>query len=184
MKLFNERGYRDTGMDDIASAADMPTSSLYRFFSGKSAILAASYRRAADRVSSDVSTILAVADGPVDAVCELVDAYVRRSFANPELAYVYYAERVNVPDDDRMALHNIQRATVEAWVRQVCGAVPEISQSEARFAVHAAFSLVVDLGRLVHYEYTETSQAVVRHLLLTTLLGDRAQRCGSGHRTR
>jgi AcrR family transcriptional regulator len=172
MLLFNERGYRDTGMDDIAAAAGMPTSSLYRFFPGKGAILAASYRRAADRVSGDVSTILAEADNAVDAVGMLVDAYVWRSFVNPELAYVYYAERLNVPAEDRAALHNIQRATVEAWVRQVAEAVPEISTGEARFAVHAAFSLVVDLGRLMQYEYTAQSHAVVRHLVRTTLLGD------------
>lgn len=171
MLLFNEQGYRDTGMDDIAAAAGLPTTSLYRFFTGKGAILAASYRRAADRVSGDVSTILAEADGPVDAVSRLVAAYVRRSFANPEIAYVYYAERMNVPVEEQAALHNIQRATAEAWGRQVCDAVPEISAGEARFAVHAAFALVVDLGRLMQYEYTEQSQEVVRHLLRTTLLG-------------
>lgn len=174
MLLFNERGYRDTGMDDIASAAGIPTSSLYRFFGGKSAILGASYRRAADRVSGDVSIALAEAEGPVDAVGRLVDAYVRRFFANPELAYVYYAERLNVPAEDRMALSNIQRATVEAWVRQVAQAVPESSTDKARFAVHAAFSLVVDLGRLMQNEYTADSHAAVRLLVRTTLLGDQA----------
>jgi AcrR family transcriptional regulator len=171
MLLFDERGYRDTGMDDIAAAAGLPTTSLYRFFTGKGAILAASYRRAADRVSGDVSTILAVADGPADAVGRMVAAYVRRSFENPEIAYVYYAERMNVPVEEQAALHNIQRATTEAWGRQVCAAVPAISPGEARFAVHAAFALVVDLGRLMRYEYTEQSQEVVRHLLRTTLLG-------------
>jgi hypothetical protein len=53
----------------------------------------------------------------------------------------------------------------------VCEAVPEFTPGEARFAVHAAFALVVDLGRLMRYEYTEQTQAVVRHLLRTTLLG-------------
>jgi AcrR family transcriptional regulator len=171
MLLFNERGYRDTGMDDIAAAAGLPTTSLYRFFAGKGAILAASYRRAADRVSGDVSTILADADGPGDAVNRLVAAYVRRSFANPVIAYVYYAERMNVPVEERAALDNIQRSTVEAWGRQVCAAVPEISAGQARFAVHAAFALVIDLGRLMQYSYAEQSQEVVRHLLRITLLG-------------
>ncbi len=170
--LFFERGYRDTGINDIAAAADMPTSSLYRFFSGKGAILAAAYRRAADLVSGDASTILASADSPADAVTQLVDAYVRRSFANPELAYVYYVERNNVPAEDRIALHNIQRATIEAWVHQVAAAVPDIDTDEARFAVHAAFCLVVDLGRLMPYERKKASHEVVSHLLCTTLLGD------------
>lgn len=171
LRLFNERGYREAGMDDIAAAADLPTTTLYRYFTGKGAILATIYRRAADRVSGDVSTILVSTDGPADAVAQLVAAYVRRSFANPELAYVYYAERNNVPPDDRTALRSIQHATIEAWVHQVSLAVPEIPTAEARFAVHAAFSLVVDLGRLMEYEHTQASHAVVGHLVHTTLLG-------------
>jgi AcrR family transcriptional regulator len=171
MSLFNERGYRETGMDDIASATGVPTSSIYRFFTGKSAILVAVYRRAADRVSSDASTILATAPTARDAVERLIDAYVWRSFAEPELACVYFAERVNVPAEDRAALHNIQRATVEAWVRQVVAARPTMLPDEARFAVHAGFALVVDLGRLAGDEDTDTSRLTVNRLLRILLLG-------------
>ena len=169
--LFYDRGYRDTGMEDIATEVNMPTSSLYKYFSGKGAILAAIYRRAADRVSGDTSTILAATDNPVDAVSQFVDAFVRRSLANPELAYVYYVERGNVPAPDRVAIHNMQRATIEAWVRQVAAARPDITEGEARFSVHAAFSLLVDLSRLMQHERTDASRGVVSHLLRTTLLG-------------
>ena len=169
--LFNERGYRDTGMDDIAGSVGMSTTSLYRFFPGKAAILGAAYRRAADRVSSDLAAVLATADGPMDAVDRLADRFVLRFFANPELAYVYYSERVNVPAADRVALHNIQRATVDAWARQVSAARPALSPDEARFAVHAGFALVTDLGRIMQDTHTVSSPAVVRHLLLVTLLG-------------
>ncbi len=41
MRLFNENGYRDTTMEDIAAAVGMPASGIYRYFSGKSDILAA-----------------------------------------------------------------------------------------------------------------------------------------------
>ncbi|MCT7658811.1 TetR/AcrR family transcriptional regulator [Mycobacterium deserti] len=172
MILFNERGYRETGMDDIASATGLPLSSIYRFFSGKSAILATVYRRAADRVSGDLALILSTTADPRDAVARLIDAYIWRSFVEPELAYVYYAERVNVPTEDRLALNNIQRATVEAWVAQVVGARPGTPAAHARFAVHAAFALVVDLGRLVHYRNTESSRLIVGHLLRVILLGE------------
>lgn len=171
MKLFNERGYRDTGMDDIGGEVGIPTSRLYRYFPGKGSILAAAYRRAADRVSGDISDILMNTEGAGDVVREFVAAYVRRSFADPELAYVYYAERINVPTEDRLALHSIQRATVEAWVHQVVEANEGVTAAEARFMVHAAFAMVVDLGRLMDYERTEFSQATVRHLLMSALVG-------------
>jgi AcrR family transcriptional regulator len=172
MILFNERGYRETGMDDIATATRLPLSTIYRFFSGKSAILATVYRRAADRVSGDLALILSTTTDPHDAVTRLIDAYIWRSFVDPELAYVYYAERVNVPTEDRLALNNIQRATVEAWVAQVVSARRDRPAAQARFAVHAAFALVVDLGRLVHYRNTESSRLIVGHLVRVILLGD------------
>ena len=172
MVLFNERGYRDTAMDDIAAAANISTTSIYRFFTSKGALLATVYRRAADRVSSDLSLILAGADDPRDAVSRLAEAYVLRSFADPDLAYVYYAERVNVPAEDRVALHSIQRATVAAWSGQVAAVHPEMSLEEAHFVVHAGFALVVDLGRFMQYATSESALGIVRHLLLTTLIND------------
>ena len=174
MLLFNERGYRDTGMDDIAAAVDISTTSIYRLFSGKAAILAAVYRRAADRVSGDLSSTLATADGPQDAVGQLVEAYVKRSFANPELAFVYYADRLNVPAEDQVALHNIQSATVDAWARQVAAGMPEFTR-RSTFRGTRRLRPRVDLGRLVHYAHSESALAVVRHLVLTTLLGDGEQ---------
>ena len=152
MVLFNERGYRETGMEDIAAAAGMPTSSLYRFFPGKSAILTASYRRAADRVSGDVPAALANADGPVDAVGQLIDAFVRRSFAEPEVAYVYYAERGNVPAEELAVLTNIQRATVAAWAGLLGGPAIVIILKLAGVGVArtvAVFALVAFVGGFV-----------------------------------
>jgi AcrR family transcriptional regulator len=170
--LFHESGYRETGMDDIAAAVGMSTTSLYRYFPGKATILGAAYRRAADRVSGDVAAALAAADGPRIAVGQLTESFLQRFFAYPAIAYVYYAERVNVPTEDRAALHNIQRATVDAWARQVSAARPGMAQEEARFAVHAGFALVTDLGRIMHDVHAGVALAVVRHLLRVALLGE------------
>ncbi|MGE2732289.1 TetR/AcrR family transcriptional regulator [Mycolicibacterium vaccae] len=176
LQLFNEHGYRETGMDDIAAAVDLPASSIYRFFSGKAAILTAIYRRAADRVSGDAAAILSAAPDARTAVEQLIDAYVWRSFAEPQLAYVYFAERINVPAEDRAALQNIQRATVEAWARQVAVARPGLPVDEARFAVHAGLGLVVDIGRLVARRDPASARLVIGRLLRALLLEEPAEK--------
>ncbi|MGN7780789.1 TetR/AcrR family transcriptional regulator [Mycolicibacterium sp. 22603] len=169
--LFHRKGFRETSVEDIAAAAGMQPSGIYRFFPSKGDILAASYRRSADRVSGDISSVLAVQPDPERALAELVHRYVDRSFGDPELAYVYYTERANVPEADRMVLRNIQRATVDEWARLLSEVRTEFSHAQARFAVHAAFGLVVDLGRLVHHEDTPHARAGVRLLMELTLLG-------------
>lgn len=172
MRLFSVRHYHETSMEDIAAEVGMPVSGIYRYFAGKADLLAASFRRAADRVSGDLANILAAQTDPELALRELIDAYVARSFDDPELAFVYYTEWGNLPVADRAILHNVQVATVQAWAALVVAARPELAPERARFAVHAAFALVVDLGRLVGYDNTEQSRARVRVLMAAVLLGD------------
>lgn len=171
MRLFNLKGYRDTGMEDIAAAVGMPASGIYRYFSGKSDILAAAFRRAADRLSAELSMITSTVPEPADALTAVIDAYVARSFAQPELDYVYYSERLNMSAADQKILRNMQRSTVESWVDLVVSVRPEWTPGQARFAVHAAMSLVIDLGRLMRYEHSAQSVATVQRLLDLTLLG-------------
>lgn len=169
--LFHRKGFRETSMEDIAAAVGIQASGIYRYFPGKADLLVASYRRSADRVSGDVSSVLAVESDPEKALARLIDLYVARSFREPEIAYVYYAERGNLPDADRAPIRNIQRSTVDEWARLLAAARPEFNHAQAKFAVHAAFALVVDLGRLVQYEDSEHSRACVRLLMEMTLLG-------------
>jgi AcrR family transcriptional regulator len=171
MRLFNLNGYRDTGMEDIAAAVGMPASGIYRYFSGKSDILAAAFRRAADRLSADTAAITATSDDPQDALTAIIDAYVERSFDQPELDYVYFTERHNMTVSDQKILRNMARSTVESWVELVVAVRQDWTAGQARFAVHAAMSLVVDLGRLMRYERSTHSLSTVERLLDLTLLG-------------
>lgn len=171
MRLFNLKGYRDTSMEDIAAGVGMPASGIYRYFSGKSDILAAGFRRAADRLSADLSAITSTVTEPVEALTAVIDAYVARSFDQPELDYVYYSERLNMTASDQKILRNMQRATVEAWVELLVAVRQEWTAAQARFTVHAAMSLVIDLGRLMAYRYTDRSVATVTGMLDLALLG-------------
>jgi AcrR family transcriptional regulator len=149
----------------------MPASGIYRYFSGKSDILAAAFRRAADRLSADVSDTVRATPDRAEALTAVIDAYVRRSFDQPELEYVYYTERLNMTQGDQKILRNLQRANVESWVELVASLRPEWTPGQARFAVHASMSLVIDLGRLMRYENSAPVRAVVERLVHLTLLG-------------
>ncbi|WP_041313020.1 TetR/AcrR family transcriptional regulator [Mycobacterium sp. JS623] len=171
MRLFNLKGYRDTSMEDIAAAVGMPASGIYRYFSGKSDILAAAFRRAADRLSEEMLDIVANTPDREEALTAVIDAYVLRSFDRPELDYVYYTERLNMTPGDQKILRNLQRANVESWVELVVSVRPDWTPGQARFAVHAAMSLVIDLGRLMRYDNSAPVRAVVERLVDLTLLG-------------
>lgn len=171
MRLFDRNGYRDTTMEEIASAVGMPTSGIYKYFSGKSDILAAIFRRAADRVSAELASVVATVSDPEEALAAVIDGYVERTFDQPELECVYYSERLNMSAADQRIVRDLQRSTVESWVELVVAVRPEWSAADARFAVHAAMALVVDLGRLVRYANSDDARETVEGLVDVTLLG-------------
>ncbi|WP_253861797.1 TetR/AcrR family transcriptional regulator [Mycobacterium asiaticum] len=176
MALFKDRGYSETSMAQIAKAAGVPVSGIYRYFSGKCEILATGLRRAADRVSAQLSPVVGALTEPRQALTLLIDAYVATSFANPELAAVYYTERANLTPADQMLLHNVQLSTIDSWVRLLTAARPSLTPMQARFLVQAAMALVVDLGRMAEPDLSADRsahlQACVRKLMEVTLFGD------------
>ncbi|WP_204804384.1 TetR/AcrR family transcriptional regulator [Mycobacterium riyadhense] len=171
MALFKDRGYTETSMAQIAAAAGIPVSGIYRYFSSKCEILATGLRRATDRVSGQLSPIFGAITDPRQALLLLIDAYVATSFANPELVAVYYTERVNLTPADQMLLHNVQLSTVDSWVRLLTAARPALTPIQARFLVHAAMALVVDLGRMASPDDSAYAQACVRKLMEVTMFG-------------
>jgi AcrR family transcriptional regulator len=178
MALFKDRGYSETSMAQIAKAAGVPVSGIYRYFSGKCEILTTGLRRAADGVSGQLSPVVGALAEPRQALTLLIDAYVATSFANPELAAVYYTERANLTPADQTLLHNVQLSTIDSWVRLLTAARPSLTAMQARFLVQAAMALVVDLGRMVEPEVSADQsaylQACVRKLMEVTLFGHQA----------
>ncbi|WP_063052482.1 TetR/AcrR family transcriptional regulator [Nocardia arthritidis] len=171
VELFHERGYPNVSVEDIATAAGLSAASaVYRFYRGKSDILAAAFRRAAERVSGAVGPAVAAATGSEDALTALITQYVAGSFAERALTFVYYTEFQHVPAEERTVLRNIQRLSVEEWARLLREVRPELAAAEARILVHAAFAVVVDLGRAFGDEPL-AAQDRVRLLMQLVLFG-------------
>lgn len=54
MRLFNQNGYRDTTMEDIAAAVGMPASGIYRYFRARATSSPRDSAAAADCLSADL----------------------------------------------------------------------------------------------------------------------------------
>ncbi|KAF0848825.1 TetR/AcrR family transcriptional regulator [Nocardia caishijiensis] len=171
VELFHERGYPNVSVEDIASAAGLSAASaVYRFYRGKSDILAAAFRRAADRVSGAIGPAVASTPHSAAALDVLIDQFVADTFDERALAVVYYAEFGHVPAEERAVLRNIQRLSVQEWARLVREVRPALTPAEARFLVHAAFAMVIDLGQAFG-NTPLAGRARVTYLMRRVLLG-------------
>ncbi|WP_280218878.1 TetR/AcrR family transcriptional regulator [Nocardia neocaledoniensis] len=170
VELFHERGYPNVSMEDIAAAADLSAASaVYRYYRSKSDLLAAAFRRAADRVSGAILPAVSAAATPAEALATLIDLYVTGSFDERALTFVYYAEFSHVDPADQVTLRHRQQLIVTEWATLVTEARPELSLGEAKILVHAAFSLVVDLGRTFGDDGICPPELVIGLLQIVTL---------------
>lgn len=173
VELFHERGYPNVSVEDIAAAAELSAASaVYRYYRSKSDLLAAAFRRAADRMAGAIGPATASSNSPAEALSKLIDLYVAGCFAERELTFVYYAEFGHIPAEERTMLRNVQRLIVAEWVTLLVQVRPELSQAQARILVQAAFSLVVDLGRVFGEGDRICPQDRVISLLEVTLFGE------------
>ncbi|MGV9667604.1 TetR/AcrR family transcriptional regulator [Nocardia niigatensis] len=172
IRLFYERGYPNVSVEEIATAAGLPSpSAVYRYYRGKGDLLNAAFRRAADRMSAVIGPTLAESAGPADALAKLIDMYVAGAFDERELTVVYFAEFGHVPDDDRETLRVVQRLVVAEWATLLAWVRPELTPAEGHILVHAALGLVVDYGRVFGDSERICSRQWVIRLMESVLFG-------------
>ena len=76
-RIFRERGVTETGMRDIADAADLSTANLYHYFRGKDEILFYCQDRALDRMLTAITDARRTAPGAVERLRLVLAAHLR-----------------------------------------------------------------------------------------------------------
>ncbi|MEO9327493.1 TetR/AcrR family transcriptional regulator [Gordonia aurantiaca] len=166
VNLFAARGFRDVTIDDIAHAANLPPSGVYRHFPSKVAILEAAFWRATDRVTTAISEALGSSTTPHEALVEMIHRYVQLTCSSTELISVYETEIGHATPEARAELRNQQRITVEEWATWVGREREDLSITHARFLVHAALNVVTDLSRLKPQPTPSRIEALSARILL------------------
>lgn len=140
IRLFDERGFHATGIDDIGEAAGITGPGVYRHFAGKDEILIAIF----DGVWRELRVGLEVASGqePEAAVATLIDRHV--AFAVDHRAEMALLQRQlgNLPADyQRRAQANRDRYE-GVWVDALTHLRPQWSDAERRLIVRATLWMV------------------------------------------
>jgi AcrR family transcriptional regulator len=76
-RLFRERGFADTGMRDIAEAADLSAANLYHYFDGKNELLFYCQDRALDRMLAAVAGARRASSSATERLHAIFTAHMR-----------------------------------------------------------------------------------------------------------
>ena len=166
--LFAQRGFHEVPIEQIAAAAGIPASGVYRYFSSKQAILAAALQRASDRTEAAMTAGLAEADSCGQALSQLTRQYAQLCVDDPSIITAYRRCFGAIDDAERTDLRRQQRLTVNQWAGCLREARPELPSATAQFLVHAALDVINDLTGGPQGVDADTAAALALQILLQT----------------
>ncbi len=162
-KLFSERGFADTGIDDIGAAVGVTGPAVYRYFKGKQDLLVAVLDRAVDSAAQLLPRVRVEATDSEDAMRRMMEAVVSVCIADRALTAIYWHEARSLPAGPRRRLERLQREMIDDFGALLQEVRPELDDSEARMAVHAASAMM----RAVANRETSLDETRLHRLLVT-----------------
>jgi len=145
--LFAERGYQDVGIEDIAAAAGLTATGIYRHFATKHEVLLAAMIRGAEWLRLDLNRAIARSGDPEESLRALVTSYVGLVMDHPDLISVLITETNHLPEAERRRILQEQRSYVAEWLRLLGAVHPDETQAEARCRAQAVFTLANSCAR-------------------------------------
>ncbi|MFC9555652.1 TetR/AcrR family transcriptional regulator [Rhodococcus sp. NPDC056960] len=148
IRLFSERGYDATGLDDIGTAAGVTGPNLYSYFAGKADLLEAAIERGTSALWLLLHSVLRANDDPARALADLTHGYVQLALDRTILTSLLQTEQATLSDVTRAR----QREYVAEWTALLRSARPELDEVPARILVHTALGVVNTVARIEHLQ--------------------------------
>ncbi|MGE2836858.1 TetR/AcrR family transcriptional regulator [Mycobacterium sp. SMC-4] len=147
-RLFNERGFYDVRIDDIAKASDMSTATLYQHMSGKTEVLRAVLERGAEGLLYVTADVLAYATTPEQVLNALISSYIQQALGvYGRIMQILASDLLYLPEDEQVALRNAQREYVAEWVEAIMALSDRLTAADARALAQAAIAVVTDVSQ-------------------------------------
>ncbi len=140
-RLFAERGYSGTSIDDLGAAVGVSGPALYKHFSGKQSMLAAILLDASAGLHTGGKQVLERAAG-ADALRALIAFHADFALDNANVIRVQDRDLEQLADSDRHTVRTLQRRYVELWVDVLESLDPGIQRPILRTRAHAVFGLL------------------------------------------
>ncbi|MBR7194383.1 TetR/AcrR family transcriptional regulator [Gordonia sp. SCSIO 19800] len=144
--LFDERGFYDVRIDDIARASEMSVATLYQHVTGKTQVLKAILERGAEGLLYVTAEALAHATTPDEVLRSLIDTYIRQALGvHGRIMHILAEDLLYLTDDEQAQLRETQREYVAEWMEAICALSGEMISDDARALAQAAISVITDV---------------------------------------
>jgi AcrR family transcriptional regulator len=160
-ELFAERGFHGVSVHDIGSACGISGPALYKHFTGKDQLLAASLTDISETLLKEGSARVAASESPREALDALIDWHVEFALGHPALIVVQDREWTNLAPAARRDVRALQLSYIDVWVDTVQALRPDLEQATARAAVQATFGLLNSTPHSARIKPTEMRELLI-----------------------
>lgn len=141
-RLFAQRGYGATTIDDIGAAAGVSGPAIYWHFAGKQALLAAMLVDVSDRLLQGGQACVARSTTDEQALAQLVAEHVAFALREPDLIVVQARELHHLESADAHRVRTLQRQYIDVWVGVLETSMPGTPGNRIAAAVQAVIGLI------------------------------------------
>ena len=167
-RLFAERGYGATSIDDIGTDAGVSGPAVYWHFKGKRAVLAAMLGDVSERLLAQGRQCVVDADDASAALAALVRAQVTFALDHPDLIVVHARELHHLDTEQAHRVRLLQRQYVDVWVDVMRRLHPKVRRPKLVAAVQAAIGLI-NSTPYVGSASRRTLEPMLTHMALAAL---------------
>src|SRR5687767_6335931 len=108
-RLFAERGFRGTSVEDIGAACGVSGPAVYKHFAGKDAILARLLVDISEQLVEGARQVAKSSRDPAQALVQLVEFHTDFALAEPDLIRVQDRDLPSLNERDRARVRRLQR---------------------------------------------------------------------------
>ena len=141
-RLFAERGFRGTSVEDIGAACGVSGPAVYKHFSSKDAILSRLLVDISEQLLAGAEQVVLHAPDPASTLSGLVRLHADFALGEPDVIRVQDRDLASLKDQDRARVRRLQRGYVELWTRVLAQCEPGLLETDARLRAHAVFGLL------------------------------------------
>jgi AcrR family transcriptional regulator len=146
LRLFRERGFHATAINDIGADAGVTGPAIYAHFESKGEVLAEAIREGCRRIGSALEEALVEDDlSPEEELEKLVCAYVRVALENSDMNACYVLELRHLDSERRGPLRRSARQLRDLWREKLTAVCPHLDRERADTMVQMAIFSIVSL---------------------------------------
>ena len=168
-RLFAERGYGATSIDEIGVAAGVSGPAVYWHFHNKQAVLAAILVDISERLLDSGRRCVDEARGAADALDRLIDQQVTFALDEPDLIVVHSRELHHLDSSDAHRVRRLQRQYVDLWVG-VLALATDAPANRIAAGVQATIGLINSTPHLTRVSRADLAP-MLRRMALQALSG-------------